>query len=149
MKTLITILIISSFLQSTILPIDITLIILISRAFIREGKANLYLAFGFGLLDGFLSLNILGAKSIIYVVLVQLAQMLSKSRLSGNGVFIIPISFVLLSINQLVTSALNYYSIQLFPKIFLESIISLPVFYTVRFWEERFIVKKELKLRVR
>lgn len=149
MRTLITILIISSFLQSTILPIDITLIILISRAFIRGGKANLYLAFGFGLLDSVLSLSILGAKSIIYVVLVQLAQMLSKSRLSGNGVFIIPISFVLLSTNQLVTSALNNYSIQLFPKIFLESMISLPIFYMVRFWEERFIVKKELKLRVR
>jgi len=35
-----------------------------------------------------------------------------------------------------------------FPKIFLESLLSLPIFYLLRLWEERFTVRKEIKLKV-
>lgn len=148
MKTLITILIISSFLQSTILPIDLVLIILICRSYLRPDRANLLLAFSFGLLHGYLNLTLLGFSSILYLLLIQITASLSKSRLAGHPFLIIPLTFILLSIYTLASAIFIYQSFQLYPKIFLESALSLPIFYLIRLWEERFIVRKEIKLRV-
>ncbi len=147
MKTLIVILIIISFVQSTILPIDLVLIILLCRAYIRTDNANLYLTFGFGLLSAHLNLQNLGFISLVYLTLVELTQIISKSRLAGNALLIVPISFVGLTFNASLISLFNHESILLFPKIFLASLISLPLFYLVRIWEERFIVKGDIKLK--
>lgn len=139
MKTLIVVLIIVSLLQSAILPINLVLIILICRSYLRAEKSNLFLAFGFGLLDGYLNLTSLGQISLIYLTVVQITQSLSKSRLAGNLLLIIPISWVLLFLTQQPTSI---------SLIFLESLISLPTLYILRLWEERFIIRKEIKLKV-
>lgn len=148
MKTLVVILIVASFIQTTILPLDLVLIILICRAYVKEDKENLYLAFFFGLLISHLSLTLIGIESILYLVLIQLTQMLSKSKLAGNSYVLVPVMFVLLSVNQIVNSILLQHSIQISPKIFVESFLSLPILYLVRVWEERFIVKGDIKLRV-
>jgi len=147
MKTLIIVLIIVSFTESTILPIDLVLIILIARSYIRSDKSNLWLAFSFGLLSSNLNLTALGIQSLIYLTLVAVSEGLSKSRLAGNSFLIIPLSFVLLSLNQLIFASFLSESF-LFPKIVLEAIFSLPILYLIRLWEERFIVQKEIKLRV-
>ncbi len=138
MKTLVVILIIASFLQTTILPLDLVLMILICRSYIKSEKINLYLGFGFGLLISHLDLMVLGPISIIYLILISLTQILSKSRLAGNPLLIVPVSFILLSLQTL----------QLSSSIFIESLLSLPMVYLIRFWDERFIVRKEIKLRV-
>lgn len=148
MKTLITILIICSFIQSTILPIDLVLIILIARSYVRSDKSNLWLAFGFGLFNAYLNLTPLGLQSLIYLVLVGITESLSKSRLAGNSFLIVPLSLILLSINQVVPLIFVHQSVQLFPRVFTEAFLSLPIFYLVRLWEERFVVRKEIKLRV-
>lgn len=137
MRTLIIVLIIASFLQSTILPLDLVLIILICRAFIRTGKSNLYLAFTFGLLNSHLSLTPAGLQSIIFLIMLQLTQILSKSRLSQNALLIVPICFVAILVNQTVVST-NIYG----------GFLSFPIFYLVRFWEERFVVRKEIRLKI-
>lgn len=137
MKTLIIVLTIASFLQSTILPLDLVLIILICRAFIRTGKSNLYLAFIFGLLSSHLSLTPMGAQSILFLTYVAITQSLSKSRLSQNALLVVPICFVAILVNQTVVST-NIYG----------GFLSFPIFYLVRFWEERFVVRKEIKLRI-
>lgn len=148
MKTLIIILIIASFIQSTILPLDLVLIILICRSYLISDKANYLLAFGFGLLNSHLNLTPLGGESLIYLILISAVSSLSKLRLAGNIYLIVPLALVLLLINQATLSFFTHQSIQIFPKIFLESGLSLPIFYLVRLWEERFIVQSEIKLRV-
>lgn len=142
MKTLIGVLIFISFLQSSILSLDLILIILICRSYLRTDNINLFLSFGFGLFLDFLNLNHIGLESIIYLILIQITQVLSKTRLSGNSLLIVPLTFILLSINSLILRDFNLI------KIIFESLISLPIFYIVRIWEERFIVRKEIKLRV-
>ncbi len=142
MKTLIGVLIFISFLESTILPLNLVLIILIARSYLGSDKENLYLAFGFGFLLSFLNLNILGKESIIYLILIQITQVLSRSRLAGNPLLIVPLTFLFLSLNQLILNNFNL------TKIIIESLLSLPVLYMVRIWEERFIVRKDIKLRV-
>lgn len=148
MRTLIFVLIIVSFIQSTILPLEGVLIILICRSYIRSDKANFFLAFGFGLLIAYLNLIVLGLPSLIYLILLSVTASLSKSRLAGNSLLIVPLSLFLLSVNQAATSVFLHQSIQLFPKVFWEALLSLPILYLLRLWEERFIVQKEIKLRV-
>lgn len=141
MKTLIVILIIVSFLQTAILPINLMLIILICRAYLKVEPTNLYLAFAFGLLVSHLELTPFGLPAIVYLLIVQITQTFAKSRLAGNWLLIVPISLVFLSLNQLDSSPFS-------PKVVLESLLSLPVFYLIRMWEERFMPQKGIKLRV-
>lgn len=147
MKTLVVILIIASFLQTAILPINLVLIILICRSYIKISKASLYLAFGFGLLISHLSLVNLGFYSVVYLFATQITESLSKVRLAGNSLLILPISFVLLTVSHILTSIFLHQSLQIFPKVIIESIISLPILIMVRIWEERFIVRGDIKLK--
>lgn len=140
MKTLILILIILSFIQTTILPLNLVLIILIVRSLIRPEKNNLLLAFGFGLLLSHLNLQPLGFQSLIYLTSTQLTQILSKSRFSANPLLVVPLTVVF--------STFSLMTIQLVPQVLIESFLALPIFYILRLWEERFIVRKEIKLRI-
>ncbi len=148
MKTLIAVLILLSFLQSAIIPIDLVLIILICRSYIRPDKSNLILVFAFGLLVGHLNLTSLGLQSLIYLILVSITEGLSKSRLAGNSFLIIPLVLLLSSINQIMLSVFIHESFTIFPKNLLEAFLSLPILYIVRLWEERFIVRRGIKLRL-
>lgn len=147
MKTLIIVLIIASLLQTTVIPIDLVLLILICRTYIRSDIRNLYLAFGFGLFTSHLYLNPLGFQSLLYLIFVQATESLSKIRLAGNPLLIIPITFVFISLNQLALSIIGQDLLE-FPKIILASFLSLPTLFLIRIWEERFIVRKEIKLKI-
>lgn len=148
MKTFIVVAIIASFLQSTILPLNLVLIILICRAYIRTEKVNLFLAFIFGLLVAHLTLHPLGLESLIFMIVIQVTQMMSRSPFSTHALLIIPLSFILLSSDLVAISILTQKSIHLMPQVAIESLLSLPIFYLVRVWEERFIIRKEIKLKV-
>lgn len=147
MKTLILLLIFASFLQTTILPFDLVLLILICRAYIKSDRSNLYLAFAFGLFVSHLNLTNLGLQSLIYLAAIAATESLSKIRLAANPLLIIPISLIFLSLNLMTNSLINHATLE-FSKVIFASILSLPILYAVRLWEERFIVKKEIKLRV-
>ncbi|MBI4035812.1 hypothetical protein HY383_02600 [Candidatus Daviesbacteria bacterium] len=147
MKALIIILILAAFLQTTILPVDFVLLILICRAYVRSEKENLSLAFAFGLLTAHLSLISLGLYSIIYLVIVQAVQILSRSNLAGNPLLIVPISMILLTLSEFINSVLTNTTME-FSGVIIAALLSLPAFYLVKLWEERFIVRKEIKLRV-
>lgn len=147
MKTLIIILIIAAFAQTTILPIDLVLLILICRAYVINEKENLYLAFVFGLFTAHLNLTNLGLHSLIYLISAQIVQLLSKSNLAGNPLLILPISLVLLTLSK-VTDAIVSHATFEFSGVIVAAVLSLPILYLVRLWEERFIVRKEIKLKV-
>ena len=147
MKTIIIILVIAAFLQTTILPAELVLLILICRAYIKSDSANLYLGFAFGLLVSHLSLGSLGIQSIIYLFAVQATQVLSRIRLASNPLLIVPVSLVFLSLNQAANLAVSHQALEL-SKIFFMSLLSLPILYGLKVWEERFIVREEIKLKI-
>lgn len=149
MKTLIAILIVISFLQSTIIPLDLVLIILICRGFLKEEKENFYLAFSFGLLVAFLGGHFLGIQSVVYLGIIFFTHLISKTQFSRKNLnLVIFLSFVNLVLNTVIISLFINVSIQLFPKVILETIFCVPIFYLLRIWEERFVPKKDIKLRV-
>ncbi|MDD5416165.1 MAG: hypothetical protein PHE48_04140 [Candidatus Daviesbacteria bacterium] len=147
MKTLIIILIIASFMQTTILPIDLVLLILICRSYIKSDSANLYLAFFFGIFTSHLNLASIGFQSLIYLSLVEVTEILSKLRLAGNPLLIVPLTFFLITISQFANSILDHSSFE-FSKVILACILSLPILFLVRLWEERFVIQKEIKLKM-
>ncbi len=148
MKTLVLILIICSLIQSTVLPFDLVLIILICRSYISSDKSNLFLAFSFGLFNSVLNLTTLGLTSLVYLSLVAVTASLSKSRLAGNLLLIVPLNLFLLSIYQLVLSFFLHQSLELFPNVLLEALLSLPIVYLLKLWEVRFVARKDIKLRI-
>lgn len=147
MKTLIVILILLSFLQTTFIPLDLVLLVLLLRALIKTNNSNFYLAFSFGLLLSHLTNTPLGFQSVVFLVLVELAQLINKAPISHNLLTIVPITLVFLSLNSIAMSLLLHQSIQLWPKIVFESVLSLPVYVLLRIWEERFVIS-DIKLRL-
>lgn len=147
MKILIIVLIIAAFLQTTILPIDLVLLILICRSYIKADRANLYLAFFFGILVSHLNLVNIGFQSLIYLGIVEVTEILSKIRLAGNPLLVVPLTFFFLVVNQLANSLLSHNTFEL-SKIIFACLLSLPILFLVRLWEERFIVRKEIKLKM-
>lgn len=149
MKILITILTILSFLQTTILPVNFVLIILICRTFVRNDKSNFYLGFAFGLLLSHLNIVPLGSLSILYLILVFLAQVLSTSR-SINSIFLLlPFGIFALLVDRFVTNFLLKISFSFSISLFFSFFIIIPLFFLLKLWEERFIVRKDIKLKMK
>lgn len=147
MKTLIIVLIIAAFLQTTVLPIDLVLLILICRAYLKSGRENIYLAFAFGLLVAHLNLTNLGLTAFFYLIIVQITQIISRRSFFNHPLVIIPVSLILLSFSHIINFLLNRQTIEL-PKILIAALVSLPIFYLIKLWEERFVVRQEIKLRI-
>lgn len=147
MKTLVVILVLLAFIQTTIFPVDLVLIIILLRAYIRVDKTNLYLAFAIGLLISFLQQLPLGIYSFTFIVLTQLTHLLSKLPISKNFLSVFPVTFILLSMNELNSSLLAGRSPD-WLRILWGSLLALPLYFVLKFWEERFVVRPEIKLKV-
>ena len=148
MKVLIIILTIAVFLQTTILPFDLVMLVLVLRAYLDSSKSNLYLAFFFGLLISHLNATPLGLQSVVYILLVQAASFLGKLPVASNILTVILLAVFSSTFNSIAVCLITGSSLQLFPKVLIESMIALPLYLVVRFWEERFTVKPEIRLKI-
>ncbi|MFA5933539.1 MAG: hypothetical protein WCV81_04655 [Microgenomates group bacterium] len=147
MIPLIFILILFSFLQEAFLPFNLVLLALVSRAFVVTEKENYYLAFIFGLILSFLAGYPLGSLSIIYLILVLIIHIFRKIQFAHHPVVVIPVAVVALLVDQLARSLMLGSNIEL-GQIPVQIILVIPVYFAVLLWEERFIVRKEIKLKV-
>lgn len=148
MRTIIAVLILAAFLQTTILPVNLVLLVLVLRSFLVSETSNLYLAFGFGLLISHLSSTPLGIQSIVYISMVIFTRALGRLPISNNILVVIPLTgFAALfdaGINALMMNA----SLQPVPAVLPPVILAIPLYIIIRFWEERFVVS-DIKLKVR
>lgn len=121
---------------------------LICRSLVVEEQANYYFAFLIGLLLGILSPVNLGYWPLLFLIIVKLVHLIRKLPISANLLTILPLAFLILI-------AVSFFE-QLFFKqsfdikmILIEVAIAFPIFIFFRFWEEQFIIKPELKLKIR
>lgn len=147
MNLLITVLFFITFLEGTIIPFDLVLVILIARSFIVQEKSNYYLAFFFGLLASLLLSYPLGFLSLIYLFSVQVSHIIKTTNLAAYWIIVLPLTFSLLLLEQLILKLLNISNFNLF-FLLIPTILVLPIYFIIRFWEERFIVSKEIKLKM-
>lgn len=136
------------FLQEAFLPFNLVLLILVSRAFVVDEKENYYLAFIFGLLLSFLAGYPLGVLSIIYLIIVFAIHIFRRIQFVTHPLIVIPIAAIALYLDALIrslllSSSLNFW--QLLP----QTLLIIPVYFIILFWEERFIPKKDIKLKVK
>jgi len=141
MKTIVIILILLAFLEAAMLPIKLVLTILLVRAFVRQDSANLILAFGLGLLLSHLQNQPLGLNALIFLILVEAVYLWSKTTFSHNLWTAFPVIGIFLFVAEFVTD--KHYA-----NIIWELLLVPLIYLSVRFWEERFIVRRETKLKL-
>ncbi len=114
---------------------------LMYRAFLGGQKDNLYLSFGFGLLVSHLSGVNLGIYSLYYVFLVELATVFAKipfftHRIASVWLIIVSIILSRVSIGLIFNTTIAWW-----PNLLYETLLFVPVFGLIKFWEERFVIK--------
>ncbi len=141
-------LILFCFLQEAFLPFNLVLLVLVSRAFVVSEKENYYLAFAFGLLLSFLAGFSLGVLSITYLSLVFVIHIFRRIQFVTHPLIVIPIAAVSLFLDSTIRSLFISSSLNLMSFI-TQIILIIPVYFATLFWEERFIPKKDIKLKVK
>lgn len=146
MKELIFILICLSFLQSSLVDLDLVAAFLIVRSFTSNKQSNMYLAFGFGLLIASLTGGILGQSSLVYLIFVLIAQFIKVLPVHTNWLTIVPLSLGLFLLQQIFIYLI--YGVSIEPKtVLIHSFLVLAIYVLLKFWDERFVAKEQLKIK--
>lgn len=90
----------------------------------------------------------LGIWPLIFLGTVRFIHLLKRLPFSFNYKTLIPISFLIYLLIGFLEKILFGQSISSV-KVFLETGLTLPTYLFVKFWEERFIVKPDIKLRIK
>jgi hypothetical protein len=146
------ILIFISFLQGALLPFDLMLLILTVRSFVVDEKLNYWLAFGFGLLLSLLLGFPLGSLSLIYLLATAVVYSVKRTEFASNWLIVVPLVVILLIVDSLLQNLLmssGFTSGISVSVLLAEVFLVLPIYFLIRFWEERFIPKKDIRLKVK
>lgn len=130
------------------MPANIVLVLIAARGLVLDDRASLYIAFFGGLILSFLMQVNLGYYPLLFLLIVKIAALIRNAPVSFNlpvvffaGMFLIGLSHGLNVIFLQQEFKISIYII--------ESVILVPVYYLVRFWEERFTVATHSKLRIK
>lgn len=149
MKTYFFLLILAAFLQASFLPLNLVLMLLICRSLVLPGKKeNLILAFAAGILLSLLQSQNIGFWALVFLLVVRGVALTKKLPVSKNLLTVLSVSIITIT---LVTLTQQLFFKQSFdPKLVLfESVLILPLYLIMLFWEERFEVRPEIKLKLR
>jgi hypothetical protein len=147
MKTFLLVITLFAFLQSAFLPVNLVLVILIARSLVLDDRENLFLAFFGGLILSFLTQVNLGYYPIVFILIVKLAGVLKKLPVSFNLLMIFLCGILLIALTASLNSFFVSQPLSLYVHI-AEAILVMPAYLLVRLWEDRFIAKPHMKLRV-
>lgn len=148
MKLIILLIILCAFLQTTFIPLNLVLLFIIARSFAITDNANFILSFIAGILVGLLSSQNIGIYPIIFLSVTQIIYWFKKLPFSTNILFIIPLFILICTSLAYIEQIIFNQSFNVF-KIIPETLIGTLVFIFVKFWEDRFIVKPQLRLRMK
>lgn len=135
------------FIQSSLLPFDLIIIVIIVRSFLFHAKSNYYLALLLGLIVSLSSGQPLGVMSVIYLLVVHLVHWIRQATFASHWSFSLPITLFVLVIYYLINQflfgvSLNYWNIPI------QLIFVVPLYLLIGFWEERFVGRSVIKLRL-
>lgn len=147
MKTLFFWIILFAFLQSSVLNLNLVLVVLIARSLGLDDRANLLLAFFGGLILSFLTQSNLGYLPLVYIIIVKLGHLIKKLPVSFNLFVIFASGLVLVFLTALLNKFFANQALGFFSHIF-EAVLVVPAYFLIRFWEERFEVNSQIKLKM-
>lgn len=137
-----------SLFETTWLSYSVVVLALIIRSFIAPQKENYYLAFGFGILLSILLNQPIGILAILFLILVFIVQTIRLSQIASFWLFILPLSVCLLILFELAEQVFLGISLN-FSNLIWQGIWVLPIYFLIRFWEERFVPQKDIRLKVK
>lgn len=141
-----------SLVQTSLLPtnvnLNLILLVLVSKSFISYELKNYYLALAGGLLLGYFQSVNLGFWALIFLAIVLLTHFLRRLPISANSLTVIPISIFIIVLAAFTESLYLDQSFNIL-QIVIQAILMLPIFGAVRLWEERFVPKGEIKLKIK
>jgi hypothetical protein len=148
MRPFLIILILAVFIQSSFIPLNLVLVLLIVRVFVVEDTANYWFGLLSGTMLGILTSVNLGFWTLFFLLAVKLIYLIRKNSLTHNTFAIVPIAFIFCLLagfyeKLFLSQTVNFY------KISAEALITFPFYIFFRYWEERFIVKRDTKLKLR
>lgn len=147
MKLFIFILFILALLQTSFIPLNLCLVLLVCRSYAAHQLSNYYLALAAGFFLGILSAVNIGFWPLIFLIAVVVIHTVRQLPITARFLTVIPVTFVvLLAVNWTESFFLRTPFIWWYPLI--SSIIAFPVYIIVREWEDRFVAKPGIKLRV-
>ncbi|MBI2022593.1 hypothetical protein HYS97_01970 [Candidatus Daviesbacteria bacterium] len=139
---------IAAFIQTSFLQVNLCLVLIICRSLIVERDSDYPIAFFSGLLLGILSSQNLGFWPVVFLILVKLIKLFKKLPFSSNYLTILPISLVLILSTAFLEKLIFNQSLN-YLKIVFEFILILPTYVAMLFWEDRFVIEKDIKLKIR
>lgn len=147
MKVFLLFMVLFAFLQSAVLTLNLVLVILIARSLVSDDDENLIVTFFGGLLLSFLTQTNLGYWPLVLILTVKLGQLLKRLPVSFNPIMIFIAGAVQISVVVLLNKFFINGKIEIYPHI-IEAISVLPAYFLIRMWEERFVAKSGIKLRI-
>jgi cell shape-determining protein MreD len=147
-KTLLVILLFLALFQSAVNIPNILLVVLVVRSFISGDKYNYYLAFGFGLVLSFLSGSPLGILSALFLIAVFIMHQMQRSQFSANIWLLGITSFAIFTAVLWLESIMHLVSFRWWP-IIIQELAIVPIYVLIRFWEERFVGRPDVRLKIR
>lgn len=148
MKTLLLFITLFAFLQSAFLPVNLVLVLLIARSLIIDDRENLYLAFFGGLILSFLTQINLGYYPILFLAVVKLSGMFKMLPVSFNLLMVFLSGALIVALTTTVNRLVIGQYVEVWPHL-MEAVLVIPTYFFVKLWEERFVVKSHMKLKMR
>lgn len=136
-----------AFVQAALLPVNLVLIILLTKSLISADIEDLYLAFGLGLLLALLLGQPLGLLSLLYISLVTMGRLTRKTRFASYWAAVCLLVGLLVILDHLLEGILfsQSFNVQVLMG---ELILVVPVYFIVRVLDERFVPQKEIRLKI-
>jgi hypothetical protein len=146
MKLFLFILFITALVQTSFIPLNLCLILLIARSYAVHNSNNYYLALLSGILLGVLTSFNIGFYAILFVLAVFLIHLIRLLPITGKFYTVWPVTFVVLSLAMVAENFVYHSEFNWWHPV-IGAFIAVPVFIFVREWEERFVAKPGIKLK--
>lgn len=141
-------LILSAFFQSAFLPLNICLSLVISRALVSESKSNLIASFFGGVLLGFLNGQNIGFWALTFLIVAKVIHISKGMQFAQSPKVTLPLAFILVAGVEGAEKLLAGVEFNLI-KVILETLICIPLYIAIRFWEERFVIRSDSRLKLK
>lgn len=138
------ILVLAAFFQTTIIPLNLCLILLINRVYLVDDKNNFNMAFLTGILLSFLNSKTLGIYSVIFLLFIKISQMFKAIPISKVLTFVLSNIVIFVSV-AIVEKLLFGQSIN-WGKVSTEIIISCFLYISIKIIEEKVFIKEGIRL---
>ena len=148
MKLLTPLLIIAALVQTSFLPVNIVLVILICKSYLYEEKSNYFLAFLGGIILSVLSSSNLGFWPLILLLVVKTSHILRKLPIVTSiftASILVGIILILLAFME---QFLFKKSIAV-KEIIWGTLFSLPIYFILQIWQDRLLFRHDIKLKIR